>query len=368
MGEDGEMKSGMRDGRQAMLPLSPTVLVVEDDPSNRALLVHLLRTEGYGVHAVADGEAGLDAVATERPDLILLDVGLPGVDGYELTRRLRLDPRHATLPILLLTGRASLQDVVTGLDAGADDFIAKPFAQAELIARIRSALRLRRALVGMEAAHAVVTALANAVAAKDAQTERHCERLALMAARLGSRIGLSTADLDAVTYGALLHDVGKIGVPDGVLTKPGPLTDGEWVLVRRHPEIGARICAPLESFAAFGPIIRHHHERWDGGGYPDGLRGEATPLGARIVGIVDAFDAMAHQRPYRQALTPAQALEEIRRGAGRQFDGELALIFIDELAADGAILAEPTPLGPFAMLAQHLRTVDPADATGLRAS
>ena len=362
------MKSGTRDGRQAMPPPPPTVLVVEDDPSNRALLVHLLRTEGYAIHAVADGEAGLAAVATDRPDLILLDVGLPGVDGYELTRQLRLDPRHATLPILLLTGRTAVQDVVTGLDAGADDFIAKPFAQAELIARIRSALRLRRALVGMEAAHAVVTALANAVAAKDAQTERHCERLALTAARLGSRLGLPTADLDAVTYGALLHDVGKIGVPDGVLTKPGPLSDEEWLLVRRHPEIGARICAPLESFAAFGPIIRHHHERWDGGGYPDGLRGEATSLGARIVGIVDAFDAMTHHRPYRRALTLTQALEEIRRGAGTQFDPGLALVFVDELAVDGAVLAEPTPVGPFALLAQHLHRVDPAGAKGLRAS
>ena len=314
------------------------------------------------MHAAADGAAGLRAIRTTKPDLVLCDVGLPGLDGYELTRQVRLDPRQATLPILLLTGRTAQTDIVTGLNAGADDFITKPFAQPELIARIGSALRLRRALVGMEAAHAVVTALANAVAAKDAQTERHCERLALLGARLGARLGLAQADLDAVTFGALLHDVGKIGVPDGVLTKPGPLTGEEWELVRRHPEIGARICAPLESFAAFGPIIRHHHERWDGAGYPDALRGEATALGARIVGLVDAFDAMTHDRPYRPALTLEQALDEIRRGAGSQFDPDLARLFVNEVASVGQ------PAGPvgdaFAVLAHLVRPTDGAADVG----
>ncbi len=344
---------------------SPTVLVVEDDEANRALLTRLLESEGYRVHTAADGEAGLRAVTAHRPDLVLLDVGLPGLDGYELTRRLRLDPRHATLPILLLTGRTAQSDVVTGLNAGADDFITKPFAQPELIARIRSALRLRRALVGMEAAHAIVTALANAIEAKDAPTERHCERLALLSVRLGSRLGLSTAELDAVTYGALLHDVGKIGVPDAVLAKADALSEEEWALIRRHPEIGERICAPLQSFAAFGPIIRHHHERWDGTGYPDGLRGEAASLGARIVGVVDAFDAMTHDRPYRRARTTEQALEELQHGAGRQFDPELARLSVEMIANAAGWLPDP-PGDPFALVARHLRPVDAVDPVGAR--
>ena len=360
------MKNGTRPDLAPTRSSTPTVLVVEDDEANRVLLSRLLESEGYRVHAESDGEAGKRAVATYRPDLVLLDVGLPGLDGYEVTRRLRLDPRNATLPILLLTGRTSLADIVTGLNAGADDFITKPFAQPELIARIRSALRLRRALVGMEAAHAVVAALANAVEAKDAPTERHCERLALLAARLGSRLGLSIAELDAVAYGALLHDVGKIGVPDAVLTKAGPLTEEEWALVRRHPEIGERICAPLEAFATFGTIIRHHHERWDGTGYPDGLRGEATSLGARIVGIVDAFDAMTHDRPYRGALSVDQALEELRRGAGRQFDRQLARLFVDEIAGVRGPLPEPAG-DPFALVARHLRPMEPAHPSGGRA-
>lgn len=364
-GKAAHVHNAPRPAQPAAPASSATVLIVEDDAANRVLLTRILESEGYRVHATGDGEAGLRAVTAHRPDLVLLDVGLPGLDGYELTRLLRVDPRHATLPILLLTGRTALADVVTGLNAGADDFITKPFAQPELVARIRSALRLRRALVGMEAAHAVVTALANAVEAKDAPTERHCERLALLAARLGSRLQFSPAEQDAVTYGALLHDVGKIGVPDNVLTKVGPLTEEEWVLIRRHPEIGARICAPLESFAAFGPIIRHHHERWDGTGYPDGLRGEATSRGARVVGIVDAFDAMTHDRPYRRALTLEQALEELLLGAGRQFDPELARLFVQMVAetADGP--AEPAD-DPFTLVAHYLRPATVADAVGAR--
>ena len=351
------MNGGSRPAAAASRPRAAIVLVVEDDPANQALLRGILEAEGYRVRVTGDGPAGLRAVAAHPPDLVLLDVGLPGLDGYEVTRRLRGEPANATLPVLLLTGRTGVGEVVTGLEAGADDFIGKPFARAELLARIGSALRLRRALVGMEAAHAVVAALANAVEAKDVPTERHCERLALLGARLGHRADLSGAELDAVTYGALLHDVGKIGVPDAILAKPAPLTEDEWALVRRHPEIGERICAPLASFAAFGPIIRHHHERWDGRGYPDGLRGEQIEPGARIVGLVDAFDAMTHDRPYRPARSTAEALEEIRRLAGRQFDPELVPLFADVIAAEAPV-AEPDAVG---LLVRRMR---PAALTG----
>jgi putative two-component system response regulator len=213
----------------------------------------------------------------------------------------------------------------------------------------------------MEAAHAGVAALANAVEAKDVQTEHHCERLALLAGRLGTRIGLEPAELDAVTYGALLHDVGKIGVPDHILAKQGPLTEDEWALVRRHPEIGERICAPLRAFAAFGPIIRHHHERWDGAGYPGMLRGEAIPIGARIVGLVDAFDAITHDRPYRDARTLDHALETMAKEAGHQFDPDLTRIFADEIGRMAGQVEE-VPLDAFALLARRIRPtglVDP---------
>jgi putative two-component system response regulator len=310
------------------------VLVVEDDRAVRILLERLLEREGYRTATAVDGAAALRAVEVQSPDLVILDVGLPRLDGYEVTRRLRADSRTLTLPIILLTGRNGLDDVVAGLDAGADDFLSKPFRQPELLARIRSALRLRQALVRMDAAHAAVAALANAVEAKDPLTERHCQRLANLAARLGAQAGLELADLEAVAYGALLHDVGKIGVPEAILSKPGPLDDSEWDLMRQHPEIGERICRPLRASQRFAPIVRHHHERWDGRGYPDGLRGEKIPLGARIVSLVDAFDAMTHDRPYRQATSVPKAITELWREAGHQFDRALLPLLVAELERD----------------------------------
>jgi putative two-component system response regulator len=327
----------------------PLILVVEDDPANRALLERLMEREGYRTKSVGDGEAALLAVGEHEPDLVLLDIGLPRLDGYEVTRRLRAHVRTLTLPIILLTGRSSLDDVVEGLDAGADDFLSKPFRQPELMARIRSALRLRQALVRMDAAHAAVAALANAVEAKDPSTERHCQRLANLAARLGAQTGMDGLDLDAVAYGALLHDVGKIGVPESILIKPAPLDADEWELMRRHPEIGERICAPLASAGTFTPIVRHHHERWDGQGYPDGLRGEAIPLGARIVGLVDAFDAMTHDRPYRRAMPTEVAVNELWRESGGQFDRALVPLFVIELERNGEIVSPELP--PSALLA-----------------
>lgn len=335
-----------------MTPISapPLVLVVEDDSVGRILLQRLLEREGYRTAAATNGEAALLMVNEQQPDLVLLDVGLPLLDGYEVTRRLRADIRTLTLPIILVTGRTGVDDVVGGLDAGADDYVSKPFRREELLARIRSALRLRQALLRMDAAHTAVAALANAVEAKDPITERHCQRLANLAARLGADAGLDLPDLEALAYGALLHDVGKIGVPESVLTKAGPLDDDEWELMRRHPEIGERICQPLSASQLFAPIVRHHHERWDGHGYPDGLRGDAIPLGARIVGLVDAFDAMTHDRPYRRAMSVPKAITELWREAGHQVDRALVPLLVSELERhdDGGASLE---LPPSALLA-----------------
>ena len=315
-----------------------TILVVEDDPASRLLMTRVLEGASYRVIVAASGEEALAKVAADRPELLVLDIGLPGMDGIEVCSRLRSDPANATLPIIMLTARVQLDDVVTGLGAGADDYLAKPFRQPELLARIRGALRLRSALVRMESAHAVVATLANAVEAKDPMTEHHCQRLAMLSARLTARLGIEHEEAEMITYGALLHDVGKIGVPESILTKAGPLDEGEWELMRRHPEIGERICRPLSGALGFHLIIRHHHERWDGTGYPDRIGGEAIPLGARIVSLADAFDAMTHDRPYRGARSVADALTEIHAMSGTQFDPELAKLFVEvtETAVDDA--------------------------------
>jgi putative two-component system response regulator len=319
------------------MPLGPDhelVLIAEDDVANQALLARLLERAGYRSIAVGDGRDALRAAMDERPDIVLLDIGLPGLNGLDVCRRLRAEPRTVALPIILVTGQTSSRDVVSGLDAGADDFVRKPYDEAELMARVRSVLRLARVTAEVVGAHGVIAALANAVEAKDATTEMHCQRLAGLAHQLGMRAGLEPTALKGVVFGALLHDIGKIGVSDAILTKAAPLTAHEWREMRQHPIIGERICEPLANASQFGPIIRGHHERWDGQGYPDRLRGDQIPFGARIVGLVDAFDAMIHERPYKAARSVAAAVEEIRGLAGAQFDPELASLFVEIVERD----------------------------------
>jgi putative two-component system response regulator len=321
-------------------PTAATVLVVEDDLANRVLLTRLLERAGYRPITADDGPSGLAAALELAPDVVLLDVGLPGMDGLEVCRRLRADPRTVALPVVLLTGRTSVDDVVAGLDAGADDFLAKPFQEAELLARLRSARRLALLMAEMEGAQAVVAALASAVEAKDSMTEDHCQRLAGLTHLLATAAELEPRAIKGVVFGALLHDIGKIGVSDTILRKPERLTGDEWMEMRRHPIIGEQICRPLASSREFAPIVRHHHERWDGLGYPDRLEGEEIPIGARIVCLADAFDAMTHDRPYRAARSPEDAIAVIVTEAGHQFDPDLverfaAMVERDDLTDTG---------------------------------
>jgi len=287
------------------------VLVVDDAESIRMMFQRLLTTDGHEVLSVADGEAALAAVSRHHPDVILLDVAMPTLDGLEVCRRLKGDPATRLTPIVLVTGYADLSDRLRGLEAGADEILEKPVHPHELRARVRSLSRMKYLIDALDSAEAAFVALALTIEARDPTTIGHCGRLAGQAMRLGRALGLPDEDLDALHRGGYLHDLGKVGIPDRVLLKPGALTPDEFTLMKQHPVIGDHLCAPLQSLRHVRPIVRSHHERLDGSGYPDGLSGDDVPRLAQIVGIVDVFDALTSPRPYRGALSPDEAVRHL---------------------------------------------------------
>jgi putative two-component system response regulator len=296
----------------------PRVLVVDDEERNCELMAHMLGVEGLEVAVAHDGEEGFARFAEFHPDLILLDVQMPKLDGLSLCRRLKSAADSRLVPIVLLTALAATQDRVRGIEAGADDFLTKPVQPIELRARIRALLSLKAFTDELERAESVLYTLARSIEGKDPYTRGHCERLSEYGTLLGSAIGLDSESLRALRRAGVVHDIGKVAVPDAVLLKPGRLTEAEMSLMREHPVVGERICAPLKSFRTVLPIIRHHHEKLDGTGYPDGLCGKAIPITARVLQIVDVYDALTTVRPYKRALTRAETLEvmaaEVARG------------------------------------------------------
>ena len=305
------------------------ILVVDDSPFDLQVLEDQLASEGYLVSTARDGEDALAKVTTEAPDLILLDVIMPKLDGFEVCRRLKSDGRTILIPVVMITSLQATQERIRGLEVGADEFLSKPFNQQELMTRVRSLLKLKRHTDELESAETVLFTLALSVEAKDPYTEGHCDRLARYSVGLGRRLGLSPEYLKALHRGGILHDVGKIGIPDAILLKPGPLSDTERVVIQTHTVIGERICAPLKSLRLVLPVIRHHHERLDGSGYPDGLVGEAIPLTARILQVVDLYDAFTTQRPYKPAYSSEQTFAVMREETAKGWwDGRLVEAFI----------------------------------------
>jgi putative two-component system response regulator len=309
----------------------PLVLVADDDEPGRRLISIMLEREGCEVTQAGDGSTALAMAMEHDFDLILLDVRMPGLDGIEVTRRLRARSNTSLTPIILVTGLNQTDDKVAGLDAGASDFVTKPFERADLMARVRAGLRMKAATDRLENAQSVLVALATAIEAKDSMTEHHCSRLATYAVGLARLLQLPENMIEAIGYGAVLHDVGKIGIPEAILRKAGPLTDTEWLEMRQHPVIGARIVQPLRLGQLVAPIVRGHHERFDGSGYPDGLVGKDIPIGARIVSVVDAYDAIVNDRPYRLGRSPDEAIAELLGSRGKQFDPEICNLFVQQL-------------------------------------
>lgn len=318
----------------------PRILVVDDQEENLDLLEAFLGVHDYQVIRARDGREALAEVAQEPPDLILLDTHMPPPDGFRVCRDLKQREATRLIPIIILTTYGDLDSRVRGIEAGADDFLTKPVHRVELDARVHSLLKLKQFTDELENVETVLVSLALAVEAKDPSTHGHCERLADYAVQLGQELGLASDHLTALRRAGYMHDLGKIAVPEAILLKPGPLTADEVRIIRLHPVVGERICRPLRSMRLVLPIIRHHHERWDGSGYPDGLTGDSIPLTARILQIVDVFDALVVDRPYRASLPRAEATKVLQQEASRGwYDPQVVAEFLGLLNNGGVLKA-----------------------------
>jgi putative two-component system response regulator len=314
------------------------ILVADDDETSARFLRRLLTREGHDVSVVDTAEAVLNACTEAPPDLVLIDLVAAG-GGLAACRRLKEQPSTRLIPVVVVTAQSGGAERLKGIDAGADDFLTKPFDLAELHARIRSLVRLKRYTDELESAESVILGLGATIEARDPCTRGHCQRLARYASALGRSLRLDDDDIGALERGGFLHDIGKIAVPDRVLLKDGKLTPRESLVMREHPVVGDALCAGLRSLRHVRPIVRHHHERLDGSGYPDGLRNAAVPLLAQIVGLVDVFDALTTKRPYREPVDRDQAFEMIREEAKKGWrDRVLVDAFVD--AITDTVMAE----------------------------
>jgi len=290
----------------------PSILVVDDHPQNVMVLSELLSTRGYRIVSAQHAAAAELEIRRDPPDLILLDVIMPGKTGYELCRQLKDDPLTRLIPIVMITGLSAREDRLQGIEAGADDFLSKPINPEELFARVSSLLKLKEFTDELETAESVICTLGLSVESRDPYTEGHCERLALNASEMGRHLKLDQDSIVALRRGGYLHDLGKIAVPDEILKKGSNLTPSEWEIMKKHPVTGETICRPLKSLRLVLPIIRSHHEHSDGSGYPDGLQQSEIPLLPRILQVVDVYDALRTARPYKPALTHEQAAITMR--------------------------------------------------------
>ena len=288
------------------------VLVVDDDAAISTLLERFLTHAGYAVQKAADAASTFAAVASYNPDVILLDVVFPGSNGYAVCERLKQDVMTRLTPVILVTGMTDRESRIRGREAGADDFLTKPIDTQELLARVGSLARLKRYTDDLDSATSIITTLATMIEARDGYTEGHCHRMANYATAVGRTLGLGALDLQALHRGGFIHDIGMLAIPPAVVLRAGPLEPDEFERVKSHTVVGDELCRGLRSLQAVRPIVRHHHERLDGSGYPDGLQGAQVPLLAQIIGIVDVYDAVTQQRPYQRTRSSSEGVQLLR--------------------------------------------------------
>jgi putative two-component system response regulator len=311
----------------------PDILIVDDIQDNIDLIGEFLELRGYTIHSAINGKEALQKVYKINPDLIITDAMMPIMDGFKLTEELRENPITKLTPVIMVTSLSDKENRIKGIESGVNDFISHPTDLYELFVRVKSLVSLKHYTDELENAEKVIFTLANAVESRDEYTGGHCGRMAKYAEQFAKHLKLNEEDIKNCIRGGFLHDIGKIMVPDAILLKEGKLTEDEWVVMKRHPEEGESICRPLRTMRGVLPIIRGHQERWDGSGYPDGLKGEEIPLLTRIVSTVDFYDALSTDRPYRRALDNDECFAIMREETSRgKWDSNLIEKFIEMLS------------------------------------
>lgn len=321
------------------------ILVIDDEDVIRGLMAEILAFAGHDVATARTAEDALDLLDTDAEfDLVVSDVMMPGLSGLELLENVRV--LQASLPVVLVTGAGTYDTLSEALTRGAAGLVTKPFTHAELKDAVEHALerasRSREELREKVLVPTLASALANAIEARDSYLHGHCERLAAVAVRLAELKGLSPEEIETVRLGAIVHDVGKIGIPDRVLLKPGPLDEEERAIIETHTLIGDKLLEPLDLLEAARPAVRHHHERWDGLGYPDGLAAEGIPVAARIVAVADSVEAMTSRSLYRSPLSAVEVVAELRRCSGEQWDPEIVLLALQLIESGELDLSQGT--------------------------
>lgn len=314
---------------------SPSVLVVDDIEANLELMEAVFQREGYTVRMALGADPALEICNKCSIDIAILDVMMPGINGFELCKKLKSQTTKYFFPVILLTALNDKKSRITGLECGADDFISKPFDVLELLTKVRSLLKLKELHEELDHSENIIFSLAAAMEATDYYTKGHSTRVGALAKKFGAFLGFPEKELEILKKAGILHDIGKIGFTEKILKKPAGLTEEEKNILKKHPLIGESICRPLLSLQSILPGIRSHHERWDGAGYPDTLSGEDIPLIARILGILDSYDAMVSVRPYRDEKTTEHVLTIMEKEQySGQWDPELTGLFLQMISSD----------------------------------